>query len=479
MTAREPDKHALIFIFITVLINMIGFGIVMPVMPQLIKEVTGQGIASAAQWGGYLTVSYAMAQFFMAPIMGGLSDRFGRRPVLLVSLAAYSVDYFMMALAPSITLILLARIFAGVFAATFATANAYIADISPPEKRAANFGLLGAAFGMGFVIGPAIGGFVGEQFGPRAPFYVVAMLGVINFIYGWFVLPETLKPENRRPFSWKRANALGNFQQFRRYPVVLPIALATVILQIAHWAFPSVWAYFAEARLSWTPKEIGLSLMFVGLMGGLVQAGLTRVIIPKIGEARSVLIGVSVATLAYLGYAFAGDGRIIYALIMLSALSGLTDPAVKGILSRTIPANAQGELQGAVSALSSLGMIIGPIVMTQIFAAFTNPQNPVRLLGVTVSEKGAPFYFPGAPFLFAAMLSLLAFIPLTIALRRTARQNTAPETPTQDDTNPDNAKQANTKQNNAEHANDAHEPQESLAEPSSPGADTKTGAKTA
>ncbi len=423
MTAREPGKHAIIFIFITVLINMIGFGIIMPVMPQLIKDVTGEGLSAAAQWGGYLTVSYAIAQFFMAPIMGGLSDRFGRRPILLISLGASSFDYLMMALAPTIGLILFARIFAGIFAATYSTANAYIADISAPEKRAANFGLLGAAFGVGFVIGPAIGGIVGDQFGPRAPFFTVAALSAFNFVYGWFVLPETLKPENRRPFSWKRANALGNFQQFRRYPVVLPIAGAVMLYQIAHWAFPSTWAYFAEERFSWTPQHIGWSLMFVGLMGGIIQAGLTRIVIPKLGEARTALLGVSIAALAYFLFAFADNGRMVYALIMLSALSGLTDPALKGILSRTTPANAQGELQGAVAALSSIAMIIGPIVMTQTFAAFTKPNTPIVVLGATISEKGAPFYFAGAPFMLAFTLTILAFLPLSIALRRADKEN--------------------------------------------------------
>ena len=222
--AKSPGKYALLFIFVTVTLNMIGFGVIMPVMPQLIMEVTGEDLAPAAQWGGYLSLVYALMQFVMMPIIGGLSDRFGRRPVLLISMAAYALDFLMMAVAPSIGLIVVARILAGAFAATFSTANAYIADISPPEKRAANFGLIGAAFGLGFVIGPGIGGVLGEHFGARAPFYFVATLGAVNFLFGAFALPETLARENRRPFDWRRANAFGSFRQFASYPVMLPIA---------------------------------------------------------------------------------------------------------------------------------------------------------------------------------------------------------------------------------------------------------------
>ena len=419
--ARAPGKNALLFIFITVMLNMIGFGVIIPVMPKLIMEVTGEGLASAAQWGGYLSFVYALTQFVMMPIVGGLSDRFGRRPVILVSLAAYSFDFLIMAIAPTIGLILAARVLAGAFAATFSTANAYIADISPPEKRAANFGLMGAAFGLGFIIGPGIGGILGEEFGPRAPFFFVAALGAINFIYGLIVLPETLKEENRRPFEWKRANAFGNFKQFAQYPVMLPIAGAILLYQLAHWTFPSVWSYFAMEQFKWSEKSIGWSLMYVGLMAAIVQGGLTRLIVPKLGERKTALLGVSIAITTYLGFAFAMDEWMIYALITVSALAGLTTPALQGIMSRTMPADAQGELQGAVAAIASLSMIVGPPLMTQVFAAFSAPNEAFAIGKTTVLENGVGIYFPGAPFLLAAILTAIAFVPLMIAFRRVAR----------------------------------------------------------
>ena len=419
--ARRPGKNALLFIFITVMLNMIGFGVIMPVMPDLIMSVTGQTIARAAQWGGLLTFVYAMAQFIMMPIVGGLSDRFGRRPIILASLAAYSFDFLIMAIAPVIGLIVAARLLAGAFAATFSTANAYIADISPPEKRAANFGLMGAAFGLGFVIGPGIGGILGDEFGPRAPFYFVAALGATNFIYGFFVLPETHKPENRRPFEWRRANAFSNFKQFAQYPVMLPIAGAILLYQLAHWTFPSVWSYFAIEKFGWSKKAIGWSLMYVGLMAAIVQGGLTRIIIPKIGERKAALTGVSIAIATYIAFAFANEEWMVYGLITISALAGLTLPSLQGIMSRTIPANAQGELQGAVAAISSLSMIIGPPLMTQIFAAFSAPDTPYAIGNVMVFAQGVGFYLPGAPFLLAALLTLFAFIPLMIAFRHVAR----------------------------------------------------------
>lgn len=402
--AAKPGPNALLFIFVTVMINMIGFGIILPVMPQLIMEVTGEGLAEASRWGGYISVAYAIMQFIMMPVMGQLSDRYGRRPVLLGSLAAYAADFLMLALAPSLALIFLARILAGCFAATFSTANAYIADISPPEKRAANFGLMGAAFGLGFIIGPALGGLIGDEYGHRAPFYAVASLGAINFIYGWFFLPETNPPENRKPFNWRRANAFSSFQNFGQYPAILPAAAVFFVLGLARWSFPAVWAYFAQERIGWSPREIGFSLMAVGLSAAIVEGGLTRVVIPKIGEARAAILSMSIAVVAYFCYAFATEGWMIYALIAFGAFGGFATPALQGVMSKSAPANAQGELQGAIGSLNGVSMIIGPLMMTQVFAAF--------------SDKDAPVYFPGAHFLLAACLAALAFIPLMEAIRR-------------------------------------------------------------
>ena len=411
------SRFAIIFIFVTVLLNMIGLGVIMPVMPQLIQSVTGKDLANAAHWGGYLTFAYAAMQFIMMPIVGGLSDRFGRRPVLLTSLGAYAFDLFIMAIAPTIGIILIARLLAGAFAATFSTANAYIADITPPEKRAANFGLLGAAFGLGFIIGPAIGGFFGEYYGPRAPFFFVAGLGAINFFFGLFVVPETLPQKDRRPFEWSRANAFGNFKQLQKYPVMVPVAGTIFLYQLAHWSFPSVWSYFAEERFQWSPGQIGTSLMFVGFTAALVQGGLTRIIVPKIGERAAALTGTTIAFISYFGFAFASTGTAVYALIAFSALAGITQPALQGIMSRTVPPNAQGELQGAIAAIASFSMVISPLMMTQIFSAFSAPDKPFTIFGTTISKTGLGVYFPGAPFFFSGLIVMFAFIPLIAAFR--------------------------------------------------------------
>ena len=411
MAEREPGRNALLFIFITVLINMIGFGVIMPVMPQLIMDVTGGALAEAARWGGVLSLSFAVMQFIMMPVMGSLSDRFGRRPVILGSLAAYALDFLLMALAPSLAVLFVARILAGAFAATFSTANAYIADISPPEKRAANFGLMGAAFGLGFIIGPALGGLLGDEFGHRAPFFAVAGLGMINFIYGWFFLPETLSALHRRKFDWSRSNALGSFRHFRQYPVILPIAGAMFLYQLGHWTFPAVWAYFAGERFGWSARQIGFSLMAVGLAAAVVQGGLSRIILPKFGERRAAFFGAGVAIIAYFGYGVVQQGWMAYPLIAFGALAGLTAPALQGIMSRTVPADAQGQLQGAIGSINGVAMIFGPVLMTQTFAKF--------------SEEGGAIYFPGAPFVLASGLTALALIPLFAAIGRIKRPRAA------------------------------------------------------
>jgi len=404
MATAKPGPNALLFIFITVMINMIGFGIILPVMPQLVMDVTGEDVAGASRWGGYLSVAYAVMQFIMMPVMGQLSDHYGRRPVLLGSLAAYAADFLMMALAPSLAILFVARLLAGCFSATFSTANAYIADISPPEKRAANFGLMGAAFGLGFIIGPALGGMISEEYGHRAPFFAVAALGAINFVYGWFFLPETNPPENRQAFKWQRANAFASFLHFKRMPAILPTAATFFLLGLARWSFPAVWAYYAQERIGWSPREIGFSLMAVGLSAAIVEGGLTRLVIPALGEARAALLGASVAIIAYLGYSIATEGWMIYVLVAFGAFAGFATPALQGIMSKSAPANAQGALQGAIGSLNGVAMILGPLMMTQVFASF--------------SERKDALYFPGAPFLLAACLTFLAFIPLLTAIRR-------------------------------------------------------------
>jgi DHA1 family tetracycline resistance protein-like MFS transporter len=412
---REPGRSAIFFIFTTVLLSMIGMGVVMPVMPKLIMAVSGEDLSHAARWGGVLTLVYAAMQFLMMPVMGALSDRYGRRPVLLGSLGAYSIDFLLMALAPSMALLVAARTLAGAFAATFSTANAYVADITPPEKRAANFGMMGAAFGLGFIIGPGLGGLLADHFGPRAPFYFVAALGAINFVYGLFFLPETLKEEHRRAFDWRRANAFGSFNQFRRYPAIFPIAVAMLLYQLGHWAFPSIWAYYAEERFAWSPSEIGLSLMAVGGAAALVQGGLTRIVVRRLAERRTAILGLSIATTCHVAYAFVPEGWMIYPLVLVGALSGFTIPALQAIMSRALPANAQGELQGALGAVNGLSMIISPWAMTQIFSAFISPGEPYEIAGVTLFPQGAPIYFPGAPFALSFLLAGSALLTLLFA----------------------------------------------------------------
>lgn len=405
----QARKHALAFIFLTVLIDTIGFGIIMPVMPQLIVELTGETVARATFIGGALLVTYAVLQFLCGPIMGNLSDRFGRRPVLLVSLAAFALDYMLMGFAPTIGWLFLGRAIAGVAGAVYSPAMAYIADVSPPEKRAQGFGLVGAAFGLGFIIGPAIGGLLGEL-GPRAPFFAAAALGALNFVYGLFVLPESLPAEQRRKFEWTRANPLGALMALRRYPAVVAIAGAVFLWQLSHQVYPATWSFFATIRFGWTASEIGLSLAFVGVLMAFTQGYLTGRIVPRIGEHRAVLIGVGSGLVSLLALAFATQTWAAYAALLMGMLQGLAYPSMNAIMSKQVGADQQGELQGAIASMMSLTTILGPLVMTQTLGRF--------------SQATAPIYFPGAAFLLAAALALLA---LAIVLRGSASSSALPE----------------------------------------------------
>jgi len=407
---RKPGKNALLFIFITVLIDVTGLGIIIPVLPQLIMELTGAPINQAAVFGGALMFLYAIVQFFSAPVVGSLSDRFGRRPVLLIGLVGFGVDYLIMGLAPTLALLFVGRFLSGLFGATYSTASAYIADISPPDKRASNFGLIGAAFGLGFILGPALGGLLGE-FGPRIPFFAAAGLALLNFVYGFIVLPETLGKEDRRAFDIKRANPLGNLMVMRAFPVVIAAYLTLFLLQLGHNSLRSAWSYYSELKFGWTPADIGLSLMFVGLTGAAVQAGLTRVIVPRFGEARTVVAAALISALFYAGIAFATQGWMVYVMIAVGSLGGLTGPALQGIMSNQVPASQQGELQGGVTSIMSLSAIAGPLLMsTLMFGVF--------------ADADAPVYFPGAPFLAATVLTLLALIPFTRMMARARSRGT-------------------------------------------------------
>jgi len=387
------SRRALAFLFVTVLIDMIGFGIIIPVMPALIVDLTGGTIGQAAIWGGRLLVIYAAMQFFFAPIIGNLSDRFGRRPVLLASLVAFGVDYLIMASAPTIAWLFVGRLVAGIAGASHTTANAFIADVSAPEDRAKNFGLLGAAFGLGFVLGPVIGGFLGE-YGPRYPFLAAGVLALANAVYGFLVLPETLPAAERRAFSLRRANPVGALSEMRRYPIVLSLFVVLFFYQIAHDANPSTWSYYTTEKFDWSPREIGFSLGAVGVLFALVQGVLIRAVIPRIGEARAVVVGFVAMALGFLGFAFATEGWMLYLFLVPFSLAGLANPAMRGILSNQVPANAQGALAGTIASVVSVTAIIAPWMMTELFGTF--------------AADDAPIYFPGAPFVAACALMLVA-----------------------------------------------------------------------
>jgi len=401
MSPKRPA--ALAFIFVTILIDVIGLGVIIPVLPTLIEQLTGEGVSRASQYAGWLSFAYAAAQFAFAPVVGGLSDRFGRRPVLLAALLGLGCDYIFLALAPSIGWLFVGRIIAGITGASFTTATAYIADVSTPEKRAQNFGLVGAAFGLGFIIGPVVGGLF-AHFGPRVPFVVAAVLSLCNFLYGFFLVPESLPVERRRPFSWARANAVASLLRLGRYPQIIGLVVALVLLYLAGSATQSVWTFYSILKFKWDETLIGYSLGAVGLGALIVQGGLVRVAIPKLGTARAVLLGLGFYVLGFVLYAFASQGWMMFAITGIYCLGGLAGPALQGSISGQVPPDEQGELQGALTSLISATGVVGPLLMTNLFAWFTRPQ--------------APLYFPGMPFLVGAGLTLLAVLVAVGPLRR-------------------------------------------------------------
>jgi MFS transporter, DHA1 family, tetracycline resistance protein len=380
------------FIFVTMLIDVIGFGIIIPILPDLIKELTGGSLSDASRYGGWLMFAFATAQFVFSPVLGNLSDRFGRRPILLISLFGFSLDYMLLALAPNITWLFIGRTLAGVMGASFTTAGAYIADISPPEKRAQNFGMIGVAFGVGFIIGPVMGGLLGK-FGTRVPFYTAAGLTMLNWLYGYFILPESLKKENRRAFDWKRANPIGSLLQLKKYPIVLSLVGCLVLLYIAMHAVQSNWTFYTKEKFGWSADMIGYSLGAVGILVAVVQGGLIRIINPKLGQKRSVYFGLLMQVTGFFLFAFAVEGWMMFVFLIPYCLGGIGGPAIQGIISKQVPSNEQGELQGILTSLMSATSIFGPLMMTGIFAYFT--------------AKSAPIYFPGAPFILGGLLTLI------------------------------------------------------------------------
>jgi len=392
-----------LFILLTVMMDAMGIGLIIPVMPDLIQEVGGGTLAQAAIWGGILATTFAVMQFVFGPVVGGLSDRFGRRPVLLVALIVMALDYVLMALAGAIWLLLLGRVIGGITAATHSTASAYMADISAPHERAARFGLVGAAFGAGFVLGPLLGGLL-AGYGTRAPFWVAAGLAAANALFGWIVLKETVTEEKRRAFDWRRANPLGALRALGRLPGLMPLMLVYFIYHVGFAVYPAVWSYFGKERFDWTPATIGLSLGLFGLTMALIQGGLIRPILKTLGERGTVITGHLFSIVSLILIALVTSGTWVLLLTPLAAMGGIIPPALQGIMSARVADDAQGELQGALTSVSALAMILSPLVMTYTFARFT--------------QADAPVYLPGAPFLLAAGLSILGLAALLMGTRR-------------------------------------------------------------
>ena len=331
-------KAALGFIFITLLLDVIGFGIIIPVMPKLIEELIHGDLSAASRWGGWLTFAFAIMQFICAPVLGNLSDKYGRRPVLLFSLFGFGIDYIFLAIAPTIGWLFVGRIIAGITGASFTTASADIADISAPADRAKNFGMIGAAFGLGFIIGPVIGGLLGSM-GPRVPFIAAAILSLLNWLYGYFVLPESLSKENRRSFSWKRANPMGSLMHLRKYPALGGLIISLMLIYIAGHSVQSTWAFFNMEKFKWDEKMVGISLGVVGLLVGLVQGGLIRIVNPKLGNEKSIYVGLAFYTLGLALFAFASQGWMMFIFLVPYCLGGICGPALQAVISNHVPSN--------------------------------------------------------------------------------------------------------------------------------------------
>jgi DHA1 family tetracycline resistance protein-like MFS transporter len=386
---------ALSFIFITLLIDVTGLGIIVPVMPKLIEQLVHGDLSVASKYSGWLTFSYAIMQFVCSPIIGNLSDRYGRRPVLLCSLLGFGIDYMFLAFAPTIWWLFVGRIIAGITGASFTTASAYIADVSTPEKRAQNFGMIGVAFGLGFIIGPLLGGFLAD-IGIKAPFLAAAGLALLNFLYGLFILPESLPKENRRAFEWKRANPVGSLLALKKYPAVSSLIVSLVLVYIAAHAVQSTWSFYGMEKFHWDGKMVGISLAVVGICVIVVQGGLIRVAIPKLGQEKSVYTGLALYSVGLFLFAFATQGWMMFAFTAVYCLGGIAGPALQAIISGNVPRNEQGELQGALTSLMSATSVIGPLLMTNLFSTFT--------------KKTAPIYLPGAPFIAGAILITISAV---------------------------------------------------------------------
>lgn len=402
MNDERNVRRGLVLVFTIMFLDVIGIAIIMPVMPAFLEQLTGADIGTAAVDGGWLLFVYSAMQFLFAPLIGNLSDRFGRRPVLLVSVLTFAIDNLICALATSFWMLFVGRVLAGISGASFGTAAAYIADVSTDETRAKNFGLIGIAFGTGFALGPVIGGLLGE-FGPRVPFYGAALLAFLNFAIAWALLPESLQERHRRRFELARSNPLGALKQMRGYPGLLWVMLVFFCYWLAHSVYPAVWSFVSAYRYGWSEGQIGLSLGIFGIGAALVMAFLLPRVVPVLGEWRTVALGLSFSVLGLAGYAAAWQGWMVYAVIVLTTIENLADPPLRSIAAAKVPPSAQGELQGALSSLSSITTIIGPLIFTQMFGFFTGPM--------------APFSFAGAPYALAAVILLSGVAVFVLKVR--------------------------------------------------------------
>jgi DHA1 family tetracycline resistance protein-like MFS transporter len=399
--SSSPRQPAIGFIFVTLTLSIVGFGLLIPVLPPLILKFKAGDMTEGSHTYGWLVSLYALMQFVGSPVLGALSDQFGRRRIILIATAGSAIDYVIMACAPNLIWLFIARTIAGFTAGVYATANAYLADVTPPEKRAGAFGILGAAFGIGFVVGPALGGFLGK-IDIHLPFWVAAGCSAANWFWGLLVLPESLKPENRRPFSWKRANPISALYALKRIPAVLGLAESYFILMVAQTMLFSIWALYTGYRYQWGPDAVGLSLMFVGVLSGLVQAVLVKRIVPWLGETRAVLVGFSISIFVNVCYGLAPYGWLIYVIMAIGAFAGISGPALQSYITKHVPANEQGATQGALGSLQSLAGVLGPVVATWSFGWAIAPER-------TYHAPGIAFFIGAALVATAAYLAWRSF----------------------------------------------------------------------
>ena len=416
-TAPQPRQAAMVFIMITIFLDILGVGIIVPILPELIKQFLDGDTAQAARYFGAIAAVYALMQFLFAPIWGALSDKFGRRPIILLSDLGLALDYLIQGFAPTIGWLFLGRVLAGVMGASFTAANAYIADVSTPENRAQNFGLVGVAFGLGFIVGPLLGGVLGA-ISLRLPFFVAAGLVVVNLLYGFFVLPESLSAENRSGFSWRKANPISSIAGLKSYPLVSGLAIAFMFASLAQRGLENVWVLYTGYSFGWDERANGYALGLVGVMAVIVQGFLIRPAIKRFGERRAIVLGLSFSALSFAAYGLATQGWMMLVIIVVGSLSGVAAPAIQGLVAGVVAPSEQGKVQGALTSLTSLTSIIAPLLFTSL------------LFGYFTSDA-APFVLPGAPFFLGSLLFVTALILMTRLFKR------VPPTAPKDEDEPD------------------------------------------